>query len=444
MKPAIPFLLIAVLFLASSIMAQDARPALTAPNADSVSYQQTFPQASPRPTPPPPSPGPSFRSTSTASPATYSATSTASTATAASATVPLSAIPNPYADTPQNNTIAYTTPATTGSTVSAYDPTATVAPIDRPPLCERMKFGFSNLANRWDVAIDSQWITRNIGRCVGLGYTDYNYYSGAPQAIYTRNMWSDDVEFSLAPGARVKLTDYVTDDMAFEFAGWGLQNWSVGETIYGDPYQQTVLAYTPYLQLSSMLGGFDNTLSYSYHSEAANAEINQRFKLASDGLFRSSSWLWGIRYFHLSDDFTLSGSDLYNNASETLAWHTRNNLVGAQGGLQWAWTWDRLQLSTEIKFGLYANIYDQHGTDTATGSTAIQAWDVSRTGTELSALFELGLLLRYQITDHLSMRGGYQYYGATGLALGSRQLNGYNNNGSVSMDGLFVGLELTR
>ena len=56
---------------------------------------------------------------------------------------------------------------------------------------------------------------------------------------------------------------------------------------------------------------FDNSLGYTYSSQVANVEINQRFKLFSFDPYRALSWLWGVRYFHLSDDFTLSGSDLY-------------------------------------------------------------------------------------------------------------------------------------
>jgi len=54
------------------------------------------------------------------------------------------------------------------------------------------------------------------------------------------------------------------------------------------------------------------------------------------------------------------------------------------------------------------------------------------------------LLARYRITQSLWVRAGYQFYGASGLALGPRQLAEYDARGTVALDGLSVGLELTR
>ena len=79
--------------------------------------------------------------------------------------------------------------------------------------------------------------------------------------------------------ARVQLVARITDAMAIEASGWGLQQWSVGRTIYGDTKGQTVLALSPWLPTSKIIGGFDDSLGYTYESQVANAEINQRFKL---------------------------------------------------------------------------------------------------------------------------------------------------------------------
>ena len=79
-----------------------------------------------------------------------------------------------------------------------------------------------------------------------------------------------------------------------------------------------MLAYTPWLQIPTLIGdGLDNFLGYTDKSEVANAELNQRFRVNPYDPFRSLSVLWGIRYFYLSDDFTLSGSDLYNAVLKT-------------------------------------------------------------------------------------------------------------------------------
>ena len=164
---------------------------------------------------------------------------------------------------------------------------------------------------------------------------------------------------------------------------------------------RSVLASSSWLQTPY----FDNSLGYTYTSDVANVEINQRFKLFSFDPYRALSWLWGVRYFYLSDDFVLSGSDLYGNTDEDLNWRTKNNLIGMQLGLQWTWGWDRFQLSTEAKAGLFANVYSQQGTDSINGSASYPGFDVSHSGTDLSALFEFSLLARFRVTECMWPRG---------------------------------------
>jgi hypothetical protein len=288
--------------------------------------------------------------------------------------------------------------------------------------------------------MDALWLERDMGKGVPLGFTSYNHGSHAFQAIPTDRLWSDDVAFPLEPGIRFQLVGRMTDQIAVEASCWGLQNWSVGRTIYGDPVGETVLGQSPWLQ--SMY--FDNSLGYTYSSRVANVELNQRLKFMSFDPYRALSWLWGVRYFYLSDDLTLSGSDLYTSAEESLHWQTNNNLIGMQVGLQGTWGWDRFQVSTEVKVGLFANVYSQHGTDSATGTVGFQPFDVSHSGADLSALVELSLLLRYRITPCMWLRAGYQFYGVSGLALSPRQLGDFDAGGGVGLDGLSLGFELTR
>ena len=153
-------------------------------------------------------------------------------------------------------------------------------------------------------------------------------------------------------------------------------------------------------------------MGYTYNSQVNNVEINQRFKLFSFDPYRTFSWLWGVRYFNLTDNFTLSGSNLDPGYDENLNSQTKNNLIGMQLGLQCAWGWNRFQLSTEIKIGLFANVYSQQGTDSASGTIGdFQPFDVSHSGTDLASLFEFSLLLRYRLTPNMWLRAGYQYYG---------------------------------
>ena len=185
----------------------------------------------------------------------------------------------------------------------------------------------------------------------------------------------------------------------------------------------------------------NNTLGYTYTSRVDSAEINQRIKLNTYNPFWNVNWLWGVRYFHLSDDFALSGSDIDPDNSETLAYKTQNNLVGLQTGLQWLWGSVRSQAGIEGKVGLMDNFYTQQGTDSATGATIIP-FNGSHSGSDLAGLFEISVLVRLRLAQALWLQAGYQYYCVTGLALGPRQLGGcWDRGGVVGLDGLSLGLE---
>ena len=93
---------------------------------------------------------------------------------------------------------------------------------------------------RWDVSVDALWLERDVGASIPLGSTSYNYGSHRIQAIETDSLWSDDVWFPLSTGLRVQVICRTSDQTAIEASGWGLQQWSVGRTIYGDPAEETV------------------------------------------------------------------------------------------------------------------------------------------------------------------------------------------------------------
>lgn len=292
----------------------------------------------------------------------------------------------------------------------------------------------------WDLTVDALWLERTVGNSVGLGFTASN---GNSNSRYFGNdaMYSDDVLLPLETGVRFQISRRISDQAAIEATYWGMQQWSVGETLLADP-GDTVLAYSPWLQLSSAIGGFNNDLSYSYSSQVHNAEINERILLSAYSPYWAFGWLWGVRYFNLSDNFTLSGSDLDTGYSESLNYRTTNNLIGPQLGLQCVRGWDRFQLISEGKIGVLANFYTQQGSDAAGGNpSGFTPMDLSRSGTDVSALFELSITARFKVSQYLWLRAGYQFYAVTGLALGPRQLGGADHNGSVGLDGLSLGLE---
>ena len=108
----------------------------------------------------------------------------------------------------------------------------------------------------------------------------------------TDNLYSDDVSFPLAAGLRLEISRKFDNDITLAATYWGLQQWSVGRTIYGDPYQDTVLAFSPYLQLPTLLSGLDNSLGYTYGSQIENVEFNALFRLNPANPYWEVDWLW--------------------------------------------------------------------------------------------------------------------------------------------------------
>jgi hypothetical protein len=297
----------------------------------------------------------------------------------------------------------------------------------------------------WTASAEALWLERSVGSSVPLGFTAYNYASHAPPAVPLFDLYSNDVFFPLQTGVRLQIGGRISERSSIEATYWGLQQWSVGGTIYGDPDGETVLASSPWLQTPALVGGLDDFLGYTYASRVDNAEINQRITIHDYDPYFTFSWLWGFRYFRLSDDFTLSGSDILTGYYENLNYRTTNNLVGMQLGLQWERGWGGFQLISEAKVGLLANFFTQHGSDVSGGTAGSLAgftpFDVSHSGSDLSALFELSIAARWRVSQYLWVKAGYQVYCVTGLALGPRQLGGFSHNGTVALDGLSLGLE---
>jgi len=355
-------------------------------------------------------------------------------------------LPGSMSEPPPGPPPTFSAPSPSGEPISQpatpyVPPPASVPAVPGP----RETIVISEQPPRWIVSAEALWLERSVGSSIPLGFAALNDPSLGPPGLVVDSLYSDDVLFPLQAGVRFQIAARIDDQKAIQATYWGMQQWSMGRAIYGDPDAQTVLLESRWLQLPLLVGGLDDFLGYTYTSRVDNCEINQRLRLDSYGPFMAANWLWGFRYFRLSDDFGLTGSDLYTGDFESLKYRTNNNLVGMQAGIQWVRGWDRFQLTTEGKIGLLANFYTERGMDSATGPSGTPAgfhpFDVSRSGTDLAALFEVSLLATYRVSPHLWLRAGYQLYCVTGLALAPRQLGDFGHGGAVGLDGLSLGLE---
>jgi hypothetical protein len=309
------------------------------------------------------------------------------------------------------------------SPVPPPDPTPAAPPAEKSPC---------------SVTAEALGLERTVGSSILLGST---------RGAVVENLYSDESHFLLQAGARVEFAsgdEKKKDESVEELIYWGLDDRWVGQAIYGDPTGNTTKVFSPWLQISKLDNGLNGALRYSCRSSIDNVESNTRDKLTPYDPAWNVDWLGGIRYVRFCDDFDLDGWDLAHGNAESLAYQTKNSLIGMQIGLRGQRGWDRFQLSGEGKVGLYANFYTQHGTDFGSGSPAITPSDDSHTSCDMAMLFEVSAMLRYRLAEELWLQAGYQYCCVTGLALAPRQLGGWSHNGIVGLDGLSLGVELTR
>ncbi len=110
---------------------------------------------------------------------------------------------------------------------------------------------------RWTISADVLALERTVGNSVLLG---------VERGAYQDNLYSDDAQFPLEAGLRLQASTWINDRIGIDATYWGLQQWSVGRTMYADPVYNTVLAYTDLLQISALDHGLNNTLGYTYTS----------------------------------------------------------------------------------------------------------------------------------------------------------------------------------
>ncbi len=305
-----------------------------------------------------------------------------------------------------------------------------VAPVDAP---------------HWVVTAEAMWLERTDDRSIFLGDAVTTAASGSPGFVLDE-LRSDDALFNWATGVKLQLAYCLSNHDAIEMTYYGLQHWSAGRSIYGDPVNETVFLYSPYTQTDTLIGGFDTRLGYTYQSTLNNLEITDRFA-ASGGLAWQVAGLWGIRYVQVSDKFTLTGEDTFTGDFENIDIKTSNNLLGPQIGLQIIRDWGRFQLNTELKAGIFANFnretYSNLNSSGASGNPpGFVTVNDSKQSTAVAGLVEFILIAKYKLTDHLWLRGGYETAWIGGLATGPKQLAGFDHGSSIGLDGPSLGFEV--
>ncbi|MGN6546952.1 MAG: hypothetical protein ACTHK7_17995 [Aureliella sp.] len=214
--------------------------------------------------------------------------------------------------------------------------------------------------------------------------------------------------------------------------GSGLELTYFGLNKWHDTVTATSNAADLYSRISqfgtSPPGGFTDTdqssnQSLTYDSAIHNAELNFRRRWVAPARWIQGSWLAGVRYFDLDEEF---GYQAVGMPAGTLNFFdfttaTRNELTGFQLGSDlWVTVVPGLQAGIEGKYGVYGNHAE---TESNIKSNSILSAREAATDGETAYLGEFSATGVYRVTYSWAFRASYNYLRVDSVALAPRNFN---------------------
>lgn len=300
------------------------------------------------------------------------------------------------------------------------------------------------------------WLTRSsdekfvVGRVVG--------FNPGPPAVFGPDLavrTTGALEFDWRPGMKLYGELDVTDATSVEVGYFGLNEWTQYRSLQTSSQTQPI--FSPWLQFGIIPAAVGVTASQDYFwgSRLDQTEINVKRTLV-DRRERIFKALAGFRYLSIQEHFrvfeeftspTPQGGD-----NEKTTDYTSNNLVGGQAGFDWVEFLGPIEVGLLTKAGVFGNFAKTHfanaqGVNAPNGGNAIPFFNGSAHDETVSVVVELGGSIAYPMGKHFMLRGGYNVFFMTNLALAPNQLeanlgnrlNSANFTGQAAIDtGSFV------
>ncbi len=272
----------------------------------------------------------------------------------------------------------------------------------------------------------------------------------------------------LEPGLLMQVNLQVGPGSNIEAVYFGLNKWEERATATGAANLFSFLS-----QFGTVpLGGFDDTdrsnlQSISLTSQIHNAEVNFRRRWQEPAGFFQGSFLAGVRYFDLDEEFVYATEGQFNNGlNNTLRFsnfntQTRNQLTGFQmGGDIWWNLLPGIKIGSELKSGIYGNNSMQatevRANSITNGVNSINAL-VNEVATDgrTAYLTSFNTQLWYRLSYSWAFKTSFQMIYVDNVALATENLNpvplafaaqraaavGINNDGEVLYTGYTLGAE---
>jgi len=319
-------------------------------------------------------------------------------------------------------------------------------------------------APRWyDITLDAMYLKREkISRRV-------DFTADGPGPDPNIIMSTDDLDFDKQVGFRLNGAVQVLSTATAEFTYFGLFNWSSSDS-RSDP---TGGLFSPISGFATAPpGGFPQTDDAIFHSIAYssgmdNFELNFRRRWSAPNCRVQASFLMGVRYFYLLEDFRYftQGKDTLTAAIPPVLVpagqmdyqiRARNSLTGFQmGGDLWSSIVPGVKVGGELKAGAYGNYANQSTTITVTEPDFTYPEKVHRN--DVAFIADANLMAIWRVNPNWTIRAGYYMLYVDGVLLAPEQFNstlpnlvfpptlvrvpGANDNGSAFYHGGFAGLE---
>ncbi len=237
---------------------------------------------------------------------------------------------------------------------------------------------------------------------------------------------TNDLDFDNTGGFRATVTTQLAAGSNLEFTYLGQFNWNTSASV-SDPNNGLFSVFSDFGTFPLAGQGFTETdqaafASIAYSSSFDNFELNYRQRWQGYGCKLQGSWLAGVRYFELNEQFLFNTSAPLNNGAMNYFVGTSNQLVGFQiGGDVWACVIPGFSIGTEGKVGIYGNQSRQHTQILAT--TLDPPLEENVEDKDVAFIGELGMMANWRLSQSWTFRGGYQFLYVSGVALAPENFN---------------------
>jgi hypothetical protein len=247
---------------------------------------------------------------------------------------------------------------------------------------------------------------------------------------------TDDLDFDTSTSFRFSAMVQWGPGSNLEFTYYGLFGWT--ESAEVDRAAGVNDLFSPYSQFGTVPppNGFvetdrANLASIRYFSTFDNYEVNFRQRWQSPNCRYQGSWLYGVRYFQLDEDFNYrvevdTGAPVGNDTLTRTNVNTNNALTGLQiGGDTWICLIPGLRIGGEGKFAVLAN---HSNVDTLiqvspiNGANPVVFQDGLTVG-DVAFLGDLAAYVTYRVNYHWTFKAGYQVLYLDGATLAAENFN---------------------